>query len=248
MAKFEEFKQYLIPKVDVDMYVLGAQGEKFTRLLPQICEMENKNIDLVDNILTLLHSRLKEYNIEALHAFDCSGLFMKFAIENNIFKYDMKADGIYKAIPDKIKVSQVRAGDFLWQGTDENKTHIGYAIDSEWAIEARGTKYGVVKTKISERGWKYAARPAFWEDINPKPIDALSRELYYNPEKMMRGNDVMMVQEHLNERGYSCGEADGIFGKKTDIAVRNFQSDKGLTVDGIVGKNTALALGFAWEG
>ena len=247
MAKFEEYKNYLMPKVDVDMYVLGAQGEEFTVLLPQICEMENKNIVLVDNILTLLHSRLRKLDIKDLHAFDCSGLFMKFALDKKIFKHDMTADGIYKAIPNKIGLSEVQAGDFLWQGTESNKTHIGYAIDTEYAIEARGTKYGVVKTKISERGWKYAARPAFWEDISPEPVYTLSRELFLS-EPMMQGNDVAMVQGKLNLKGYSCGQADGIFGKKTDIAVRNFQSDNGLTVDGIVGRNTALKLGFAWEG
>ena len=35
---------------------------------------------------------------------------------------------------------------------------------------------------------------------------------------------------------------DGSFGGKTDKAVRKFQNDKGLTVDGKVGKNTRNAL------
>ena len=39
-----------------------------------------------------------------------------------------------------------------------------------------------------------------------------------------------------------------MFGNKTSIAVKNFQTDKGLTVDGIVGRKTAEALGFIWEG
>ena len=56
------------------------------------------------------------------------------------------------------------------------------------------------------------------------------------------------LQEELHPFGTVRGEADGVFGKKTDIAVRNFQSDKGLIVDGIVGKYTAESLGFDWEG
>jgi murein L,D-transpeptidase YcbB/YkuD len=38
----------------------------------------------------------------------------------------------------------------------------------------------------------------------------------------------------------------GIFGPKTDQAVREFQRDNGLQVDGIVGKNTWTALLNQW--
>ena len=34
-----------------------------------------------------------------------------------------------------------------------------------------------------------------------------------------------------------------IFGSKTELAVKEFQSDKGLRVDGLVGSNTMKALG-----
>ena len=44
--------------------------------------------------------------------------------------------------------------------------------------------------------------------------------------------------------GYNCGTsgADGDFGSGTLIAVKNFQSANGLTVDGIVGANTHAKL------
>jgi N-acetylmuramoyl-L-alanine amidase len=38
-------------------------------------------------------------------------------------------------------------------------------------------------------------------------------------------------------------DADGIFGPITEEAVRRFQAGKGLTVDGIVGRQTWAALG-----
>lgn len=56
------------------------------------------------------------------------------------------------------------------------------------------------------------------------------------------------MQEKLNAVGYNCGTADGKFGNDTDTAVRNFQRDKGLTVDGKAGKNTLLALDNAVGG
>ena len=51
-----------------------------------------------------------------------------------------------------------------------------------------------------------------------------------------RGESVKWLQWELNNRGYSCGTIDGIFGVKTLEAVKAFQTDK--FVDGIVGKLT----------
>ena len=58
-----------------------------------------------------------------------------------------------------------------------------------------------------------------------------------------RGEDVKTLQAQLNALGYDCGTVDGIFGAKTYNAVVKFQKDRGLAVDGIVGKNTWAALG-----
>lgn len=52
------------------------------------------------------------------------------------------------------------------------------------------------------------------------------------------GSEVKELQTNLNKLGYDCGTVDGEFGSKTDAAVRAFQKDKGLVVDGQVGKNT----------
>ena len=57
-----------------------------------------------------------------------------------------------------------------------------------------------------------------------------------------RGELVALVQLMLNEKGYSCGSADGIFGTKTESAVRSYQKAKGLSADGIVGNNTYAKL------
>ena len=47
-----------------------------------------------------------------------------------------------------------------------------------------------------------------------------------------------VLQYLLNEFGFDCGSADGIFGQWTYDAVRAYQKDHGLAVDGIAGKNT----------
>jgi len=59
-----------------------------------------------------------------------------------------------------------------------------------------------------------------------------------------KGDQVRQVQQKLIEYGYMKGTADGIFGKKTYDAVVWFQRKNGLTVDGVVGRSTAAALGL----
>lgn len=53
-----------------------------------------------------------------------------------------------------------------------------------------------------------------------------------------KGTQVKVLQWLLADKGQSPGNADGIFGKNTLAAVKAFQKAQGLSVDGIVGKNT----------
>lgn len=57
-----------------------------------------------------------------------------------------------------------------------------------------------------------------------------------------RNEYVKHWQMFLNLNGYGCGAADGIFGTKTDAAVRKWQKDHGLVVDGIIGSKTWASL------
>ncbi|MFB2978534.1 peptidoglycan-binding protein [Microseira sp. BLCC-F43] len=58
---------------------------------------------------------------------------------------------------------------------------------------------------------------------------------------ILEGEDVRELQIALNKVGFNL-EVDGYFGPTTDEAVRKFQTDKGLVVDGIVGQATLEAL------
>ena len=63
-----------------------------------------------------------------------------------------------------------------------------------------------------------------------------------------RSDEVTAIQQALKERGYYNYTVDGIFGTRTQTAVKNFQRDNGLAVDGIAGVNTLKALGITSSG
>jgi peptidoglycan hydrolase-like protein with peptidoglycan-binding domain len=56
------------------------------------------------------------------------------------------------------------------------------------------------------------------------------------------GEHVQTLQRQLGGLGYDIGEPDGKFGRKTERAVRDYQDDKGMTSDGVVGPRTHAKL------
>ena len=61
-----------------------------------------------------------------------------------------------------------------------------------------------------------------------------------------RGDDVRELQQALIDLGFLKGTADGIFGNKTENAVRAFQKKNNLSIDGLAGEKTrSLAISKA---
>ena len=56
------------------------------------------------------------------------------------------------------------------------------------------------------------------------------------------GDNVKSLQKSLISLGYLKGKADGVFGSKTEEAVKKFQKANDLTVDGLAGADTQGAL------
>lgn len=59
-----------------------------------------------------------------------------------------------------------------------------------------------------------------------------------------RGQEVQNIQTRLIKWGYMSGEADGIYGAKTEAGVKKFQAKHGLTADGIAGPETLSKIGL----
>ena len=71
-----------------------------------------------------------------------------------------------------------------------------------------------------------------------------------NLRRGSKGSDVSSLQQMLIDKGYDLGDtgADGKFGPRTAAAVRQFQTDFGLQVDGIAGDQTMSTLNRAQGG
>ena len=68
------------------------------------------------------------------------------------------------------------------------------------------------------------------------------RSLYLQEPPLMHGDDVAALQSRLTEMGFDCGRVDGIYGPRTELAVKDFQKSVGATVDGKCGPATIIAL------
>lgn len=72
-------------------------------------------------------------------------------------------------------------------------------------------------------------------------VQYASADLY---KKGSSGATVTEIQTRLKNWGYYSGEIDGVYGSKTEAAVKYFQRKNGLAVDGQVGNLTLAALGI----
>lgn len=135
------------------------------------------------------------------------------------------------------------AGLFLFTQTGSRMTHTGYAIGGGEEIDARGHAYGVVRRRIQDTSFTHWARLDVDYDAeaaadNPAPQTARTLR------SGMSGADVQALQEMLIRLGYSLAPygADGRFGAGTRAAVRLFQRQALLAVDGVAGPATLAAL------
>ncbi len=76
-------------------------------------------------------------------------------------------------------------------------------------------------------------------------ISAAHADLY---KRGATGATVTEIQRRLKAWGYYDGAVDGVYGSRTEAAVRYFQRKNGLSVDGQVGDRTLAALGIPSSG
>ncbi|MFN2590002.1 MAG: N-acetylmuramoyl-L-alanine amidase [Actinomycetota bacterium] len=120
---------------------------------------------------------------------------------------------------------------------------LGYRIDPDEHGEFGETTVLAVRTFQNQR--QLLVDGLVGEDTWQELVEAshsLGDRILYLRLPHYRGDDVRDLQRWLNLLGFDAGREDGIFGERTDRAVRDFQKNVGLAGDGIVGAVTLSAL------
>ena len=192
---------------------------------------------------------------------DCSGLFTwafrqlggtMYHGSNTMYRDYCTAKGRLSG-GKRVDGQPLKRGTAVFTGTEADHGHVGLYVGYGTVIEAAGTKAGVVASNVSADKW------TFWGEL--KGVDYSGEDGASGPaspetgpvtssntptlRKGSKGAYVTLLQKQLLDRGYGLGSwgADGDFGSATEKAVRAFQGDQGLAVDGIVGPKTWAALG-----
>ena len=104
---------------------------------------------------------------EALYAYDCSGLGV-YWLQNvkHIWKTDANANTMMHQCTDIDTEGPPAKGWWVFRLNDQKTkaVHIGYMVDGEYLIEAKGRKYGVCKTKFRAHDWDCWGIPKVFED------------------------------------------------------------------------------------
>jgi hypothetical protein len=108
----------------------------------------------------------------------------------------------------------------------------GIEVDNQWGSN---TKRASIKALQKEFNAQFGSKldvDGYWGPKTKKACPNLKRGA--------KGNITKNVQFKLMIKGYGVGQygADGTFGKDTENAIRTFQRNNGLSVDGICGPNT----------
>ena len=107
--------------------------------------------------------------VTVLYAYDCSGLGCYWLYNlMHLYKCDVNANTMMGRC--ELRDDSPKRGWWVFRLDGKRASHIGYMIDDEYLIEAKGRKYGVVRTKFRTKEWACWGIPnVFAEEIEPQP-------------------------------------------------------------------------------
>ncbi|MDQ0150554.1 peptidoglycan-binding protein [Eubacterium multiforme] len=145
--------------------------------------------------------------------------------------------------PDEVarRIAQKICSKSISSSNSSKQSHSTSSVSNNsklWQKSISGEEVKALQSEINRQGYGNIKEDGYFGDSTLNACPML--------REGARGNITKLMQQRLLNRGYtslkSSGGADGVFGRGTTIAIKNLQKNKGLDVDGIVGKNTWKAL------
>lgn len=124
--------------------------------------------------------------------------------------------------------------------------HIVVSDGRGGTVEAMGKRWGVTRGVVDGRLWHTGVLiPGFDYDVPAQSGSYKAPAVIYGLDQPNMSSDVVKsIQRALRDAGFDPGPIDGDFGPNTTAAVAAYQTVKGLVIDGLVGPQTARALGI----
>ena len=157
----DAFIEYLKAQVG-EPYLWGGQH---TRLTPEnykaVIERRESDPKHRAEAMTFCEKKFRA-GATVLYAYDCSGLgcYWLFNLAH-LYKCDVNANTMMGRC--MLKDEPPKRGWWVFRLSGQRASHIGYMIDDEYLIEAKGRKYGVVKTKFRAKDWACWGIPKVFE-------------------------------------------------------------------------------------
>lgn len=166
-VKLSEYNKYLEEQLG-NPYVYGGQHLKLTpeNYVSVISKRESDAQHRADAIAYC--KRLFDKGATVLYAYDCSGLGMYY-LQNceKVYSHDMTANSMMGQCE---IMSEAKCGYWVFRTDEKGRaTHIGYMVSDTELIEAKGRKYGVVRTKYKPSAWNVIGKPKCF-DFDPVPV------------------------------------------------------------------------------
>lgn len=197
----------------------GSRGEEVKKLQTMLNAV-GYNCGKADGIFGS-GTRSALVNFQKAHGLTADGIYGA--------KSMAKLEEVYNCKPSEVKPQQTANTSVV-----EGQKFLGVTADGIVGANTRKAYARYVQTALNA---DYSAGLAVNGIIGNATIRALGNHYVKKGE---RQNLVKVVQCGLSLLGYSVNGIDGIFGSGLESAVRTFQASKGLSADGIAGKNTII--------
>ncbi|MBQ9950317.1 MAG: C40 family peptidase [Clostridia bacterium] len=146
----EKFIEWLKQQVG-SIYVWGGQGEtEFNEAWIKKMETTDKNAQRAIK----LYEKRQDEGKDPIAAYDCSGLIVRFLLDNELIQSDTTSGGLY-TLSTKISKDMLTKGDLLFRHNGTSIHHVGVYIGGDMVIHAKGRDVGVVREHIDANGETY---------------------------------------------------------------------------------------------